>query len=233
MPRLRPKGLPDFDDPPVAEVILGLQFALMGAFGAVQMIVGPQVPRYMFRSENGAETVRFQPDRFVLNWGRMSLDASCPRYAPLIDRFQQEPGRIGEFLGSGTTPCPPMGTGHPSMLPCTVPWSGAAQLRFACRSVSISTRVGTPTGRRVSDMRREASPCRLSRGFSNPVCRIPPLFLSPAAEFSSNGTCLRSISRFISRRPTKANSGTNASGARQLPVRSPAILARSASRLSG
>jgi uncharacterized protein (TIGR04255 family) len=133
-------GLPEFERPPVAEVVLGIQFdplvgmasAYLGAIWELfrdkfphtvdqspltavferidarpeshgievnlDLFRRPPLPRCWFISEDKAEVLQLQEDRFHHNWRRVDSGRRYPRYATIRRRFEAEAYRLSEFI---------------------------------------------------------------------------------------------------------------------------------------
>ena len=126
LPQLPPNNPVDFDDPPVAEVAMAVQFdsdvtdatitlrdywpkiqarypnveqqpplpPMSEDFGpsrqpsiSVEFLNKPPAPRYWFLTENQAELIQVQPDRFAFNWRKEPPEAPYPRYEHLRSEF--------------------------------------------------------------------------------------------------------------------------------------------------
>lgn len=58
---------------------------------------GVQLPRTVFKAEEGGELVQLQDDKFVFNWVRPSEDAQYPRFERTSERFWEIYQRWAEF----------------------------------------------------------------------------------------------------------------------------------------
>ncbi|HEY6323893.1 MAG TPA: TIGR04255 family protein [Thermoanaerobaculia bacterium] len=133
------RDLPDFENPPLVEVVLGVQFdplpALRSAhlglwwqqfrkelpraeevpplppvverFGVqtvgpprARLMISPQaaVNRTWFMSDNGAELVQVQPDRFLHNWRKVASGDKYPRYELIAKDFLGELESFQRFV---------------------------------------------------------------------------------------------------------------------------------------
>lgn len=57
----------------------------------------PPAPRCWFLSEDRAQLIQAQPDRFVLNWRRLTPDSDYPRYETLLTEFAAAFERFCQF----------------------------------------------------------------------------------------------------------------------------------------
>ena len=135
----RPPDLPDFDNPPVTEVVLSVQFERLPSFRSVHVgliwqefrdrfpktedqlplppvaetfeigpparvgvkveaVSLPVLPRVWFLSEDGAQLVQIQPDRFIHNWRKVGEGEKYPHYEKIREAFQSELRQFEAFV---------------------------------------------------------------------------------------------------------------------------------------
>lgn len=135
----RPPDLPDFDNPPVTEVVLSVQFERLPSFRSVHIgliwqefrerfpktedqlplstvvetfeigppprvgvkvetVSLPVLPRVWFQSEDGAQLVQIQPDRFIHNWRKVGEGDKYPHYEKIREAFREELLRFEAFV---------------------------------------------------------------------------------------------------------------------------------------
>lgn len=126
--RLEP-SLPDFDNPPVIETVLGIQFTPLQSFSVphyglywqkiknrytrfelhppiatsikdVMNLVPSQNFRCWFIDESQNNLIQVQQDRFVLNWRKVRGDETYPHYEIIRPQFEQEWIRFCEMLAA-------------------------------------------------------------------------------------------------------------------------------------
>lgn len=139
MPRLALETLPEYEQPPVIEVVIGAQFAPISGFlpthlglfwqeiryeypavevaaplapvmerrdfrsaaemSQVEVAAVPPLPRMFFIDETNTWLLQLQPDRFLQNWRRSSVDRQYPRFPAVRQRFLSNWVRLFEFCG--------------------------------------------------------------------------------------------------------------------------------------
>lgn len=70
----------------------------IGGTPNVQVINKPPVPRVWFLTEDGAELIQVQQDRFVFNWRRRDPSGAYPRYKHVRARFRTNLTLFLDFL---------------------------------------------------------------------------------------------------------------------------------------
>jgi uncharacterized protein (TIGR04255 family) len=112
-------GLPDFENPPIIETVLGVQFTPLPNFsiphyglywekikkGYKQFEVHPPIAgtleevinltpgqnfRCWFIDESQNNLIQVQKDRFILNWRKVTGDEAYPHYEKIRPKFEQE-----------------------------------------------------------------------------------------------------------------------------------------------
>ena len=56
------------------------------------------LPRVWFISEDETRIIQIQPDRFIHNWRKVSVESEYPRYDNLISNFQAHLASFDDFL---------------------------------------------------------------------------------------------------------------------------------------
>ena len=120
-----PTSLPDFNNPPVNEVVCGLSFEKLKGFKshhlglfwlkikdefplvehAVRLEYNPQqfdlkeyLPRVWFIRKEQNRLIQLQDDKFYFNWRRMQEDETYPRYKTIIEDFKNNLSKFDNFL---------------------------------------------------------------------------------------------------------------------------------------
>lgn len=135
-------SLPDFDNPPVIETVLGVQFTPLQSFSIPhygiywdkirerykQCQVHPPIAisinemmnlapsqnfRCWFVDESQNNLIQVQQDRFILNWRKVHGDEAYPHYEQIRPQFEQEWIRFCEVLAAE-------GIAHPEVNQCEV-----------------------------------------------------------------------------------------------------------------
>jgi len=64
----------------------------------INLVPRPPLPRVWFVSENEANVIQVQPDRFLFNWRRTDDGDDYPRFTRVYDAFKQHLATFEEFL---------------------------------------------------------------------------------------------------------------------------------------
>jgi uncharacterized protein (TIGR04255 family) len=64
----------------------------------VQLLDRPPLPRCWFLNSSGTQLIQVQPDRFVHNWRRTTINEVYPRFPDILSRFIDELNEFMTFL---------------------------------------------------------------------------------------------------------------------------------------
>lgn len=135
MTKTNPTALPAFENPPLVEVALSVQFEPLdfapvhlgilaleltkAGYGRIEVHpplqpvieeLGPpsdaniihvdlgQLPRHWFISGDGNSLIQIQSDRFILNWRKVKVGDTYPRYESIRKTFEAELNRFTKFV---------------------------------------------------------------------------------------------------------------------------------------
>lgn len=127
MNKVESQSFPDYEKPPVVEVVCGIVFETIKGFmghhiglfwqkvreefpgckQATRLEINPEtetlnladyLPRAWFVSEKQNTLIQLQDNMFFFNWRRMQDDEAYPRYSTIIEAFKNNLGVFQEFL---------------------------------------------------------------------------------------------------------------------------------------